>query len=482
MATLGQLRALQATIGSALDDIERVFKSHNLDFPSLDVPVALAPSAAEALLKSDEIVKVSSYLVAACGQLSAAVHNPFFTLMDGITACHITPAIQFLEASHTPEILRAASAEGLHVDQLARKIDELRVATGPVSKPLEPWRLAHHLIREVRPDVFASNRITSLLDTGKTPEQIRANPQNKYDDSNGIAALVPMFANETFRSLGSLTEWLISPRHGTDYATPFNYAYQTDENIYAWLERPENAFRLKQVGRGMSAGRAAEGSTSVTEKRVFPWDKLPADSIIVDVGGGIGSVSVQLAEAYPHLRFIVQDREQTLALAPKILGATHKDLLDSGRVLFQAQDFFTSQPPSYEVPGVGKVCKAAVFLVVRIMHNYLDEDCKKILSQLRAAAGPSTKVLIVDQILPLACRDENESALIPADSPLLPNLGKAYASSYHSDLTMMATLDGKERTLREFTDLAAASGWQISNVTRATGSLWAYTTLSPIGA
>ncbi len=47
---------------------------------------------------------------------------------------------------------------------------------------------------------------------------------------------------------------------------------------------------------------------------------------------------------------------------------------------------------------------------------------------------------------------------------------------------MMATLDGKERTLREFTDLAAASGWQISNVTRATGSLWAYTTLSPIGA
>ncbi len=110
---------------------------------------------------------------------------------------------------------------------------------------------------------------------------------------------------------------------------------------------------------------------------MFPWDKLPADSVIVDVGGGIGSVSVQLAEAYPHLRFIVQDREQTLALAPKILGATHKDLLDSGRVLFQAQDFFAAQPASYELPGVGKVDNVAVFLVVRIMHNYLDEDCKK---------------------------------------------------------------------------------------------------------
>ncbi|RDX43036.1 S-adenosyl-L-methionine-dependent methyltransferase [Lentinus brumalis] len=497
MATLAQLRALQATIGSAIDDIERVYKSHNVDFPSLDVPVALrgseansAPSTAEALLKSGEIVKASSYLVAACGQLSAAVQNPFFTLMDGVSACTITPAIQFLEASHTPEILRAAGPEGLHVDVLARKIDELRATNGPVSKSLEPWRLAHilrllaahHLIREVRPDVFASNRITSLLDTGKTPEQIGENPQNKYDDSNGVAALVPLFANEMFRSLGSLTEWLLSPREGTDYTTPFNYAYQTDENIYAWLERPENAFRLKQVGRGMSAGRAAEGSTSVTETRVFPWDTLPADSVIVDVGGGIGSVSIELAQAHPHLRFIVQDREQTLALAPKILGATHKDLLDSGRVIFQAQDFFAPQPASYEVPGVDKVDNATVFLVVRIMHNWLDEDCQKILSQLRAAAGPSTKVLIVDQILPLACRDGTESALVPADSPLLPNLGTAYASSYHFDLTMMTTLGGKERTLREFADLAAASGWQISNVTRATGSLWAYTTLSPVGA
>ncbi|KAI0712854.1 S-adenosyl-L-methionine-dependent methyltransferase [Cerioporus squamosus] len=497
MATLAHLRALHATIGSALDNIDRVFKGHNVDFPSPDVPISLSssePSTAantqEDLVKSDEIVKASSYIVAACGQLSTAVQNPFFTLIDGVSACHITPAIQFLEASHTPEILRAAGPDGLHVDELARKIDELRAANGPISKPLESWRLAHilrllaahQLIREVRPDVFASNRITSLLDTGKTPEHIRDNPQNKYDDSNGIAALIPMFANETFRSLGGLSEWLLSPREGTNYATPFNYVYQTDENFYAWLEHPENALRLKQASRGMSAGSAAEGSTSVTDKSVFPWDKLPADSVVVDVGGGIGSVSIKLAEAYPHLRFIVQDREQTLAMAPTVLGPKHKGLLDSGRVVFQAQDFFAPQPASYDVPGVGTVDKAAVFLVVRIMHNWMDEDCTKILSQLRAAAGPSTKVLIVDQILPLACRDENESALVPADSPLLPNLGKAYASSYNFDITMMTTLGGKERTLREFTDLAAASGWQISNVTRATGSLWAYTTLSPVGA
>jgi hypothetical protein len=32
----------------------------------------------------------------------------------------------------------------------------------------------HHIFREVSPDVFANNRISSILDTGKTIENIKA--------------------------------------------------------------------------------------------------------------------------------------------------------------------------------------------------------------------------------------------------------------------------------------------------------------------
>ena len=39
---------------------------------------------------------------------------------------------------------------------------------------------------------------------------------------------------------------------------------------------------------------------------------------MVDVGGGIGSVSVQLSQAYPHLRFVVEDRESVVSVAPKV--------------------------------------------------------------------------------------------------------------------------------------------------------------------
>ena len=74
---------------------------------------------------------------------------------------------------------------------------------------------------------------------------------------------------------------------------------------------------------------------------------------------------------------------------------------------------------------------------------------------LRRAAGPNTKLLIADHILPHACVDEHEDmdasgtegrlpvhdsgmvrSLAPEGSPLLPNLGKANANAYWLDLTV----------------------------------------------
>ena len=48
--------------------------------------------------------------------------------------------------------------------------------------------------------------------------------------------------------------------------------------------------------------------------------ELPKDSVVVDVGGGIGSVSVMVAEAFPHLRFVVEDRAPVVAIAPQVWG------------------------------------------------------------------------------------------------------------------------------------------------------------------
>ena len=79
----------------------------------------------------------------------------------------------------------------------------------------------------------------------------------------------------------------------------------------------------------------------------------------------------------------------------------------------------------------------------------------RILLQLRKAAGPKTKLLLADYILPLACVDQDHDdteegpergmkevlpgtvkSLAPEGSSLLPNLGKANANAYWLDLTV----------------------------------------------
>ena len=47
----------------------------------------------------------------------------------------------------------------------------------------------------------------------------------------------------------------------------------------------------------------------------FPWGDLPEGSVVVDVGGGIGSASVILAQAQPHLRVLVEDRKEVISTA-----------------------------------------------------------------------------------------------------------------------------------------------------------------------
>jgi len=57
----------------------------------------------------------------------------------------------------------------------------------------------------------------------------------------------------------------------------------------------------------------------------FDWHALPRGSLVVDVGGGIGSTSMLLASAFsshgedsPSLRFIIQDRPIVVEMGEKV--------------------------------------------------------------------------------------------------------------------------------------------------------------------
>ncbi|KZT18736.1 hypothetical protein NEOLEDRAFT_1142978 [Neolentinus lepideus HHB14362 ss-1] len=262
--------------------------------------------------------------------------------------------------------------------------------------------------------------------------------------------------------------------------SPFNTAFRTEKEFFAWLEEKGNVGRLKRFGCAMtgSGGWEDVGGGGVL---AFPWDTLPTGSLVVDVGGGIGSTSLLLAKKFENLRFVVQDRVGVVKMGEDAWRERAPELLDGGRVMFLAHDFFTPQP-TLPVPP-------AVFLLRVITHDWPDDYARKILLNLRRAAldgegDVKTRLVVADHVLPLACEDlmtkgtaEEGDGLVEIRlpswrPPLLSNLGKASANAYWMDLTMRCMFNSQERTLREMITLLESAGWKAMKMSRAEGSLF----------
>ncbi|KAI0761037.1 S-adenosyl-L-methionine-dependent methyltransferase [Trametes elegans] len=505
--TFTALRALHATIGSAIEDLERLYHerspSQPLDYPSLDNPYYTTNShsaheeLAEKLNDDPAVSFATKQIVAACGHLSATVNKPWHGFVDATQAMTIPACLGFLEEAHIVEILREAGAHGLHLRDIHRKIIELR----PKDKRPDPSilnvnRLGHilrllatsHWLREVSPDVFANNRRSAYIDSGKTLEELRTEPENKFVGTDGVAAFAGLSGDEGFKFMSAFSEWLLSDTRTPDakgslgaptadtytdaYTSSFNLAFNTQLNFFQWLDLPKNRFRHQRFGHAMTGTRSWETKEGILHG--FPWADLPPDSVLIDVGGGIGSTSLTVAQAHPHIKVVVEDRPQTVAAAPASWGPKLAPLFESGRMTFRARDLFAPWPSlaSGKAPDV--------FMIRLVLHDWQDEDARNILRLVRGGAGPNTKLLIGDMLLPYACDADDSVSFAPKGSPLLPNLGVANMHGYMIDVLMMGMFGAKERTVDEMKELALSAGWKVTDVRRSPGSLWAYTTAVPV--
>ncbi|PIL29529.1 hypothetical protein GSI_08337 [Ganoderma sinense ZZ0214-1] len=519
--TFATLRALHAVIGTAIDDIERVYRERSqdypVDYPSLDEPYygtaqhTPQEELVESLKDDPAVVTASMRIVAACAQLSATVNKPWLGLMEDMLWPHLSAAIGFLETANIVEILREAGPGGLHVQEIHRSVLELRAnlktAAAADAVPLTAAHLGHilrllvagHYLREVKPDMFANNRMSSYLDTGKTLAQLREAPDKKYDNTDGVAAYVAVITNFDLHS-GSPAEPAEAPS-----VAPFNLAFNTGLGYFSWLELPENAGRLARFARGMVGSRQFEAKDQILQG--FSWADLPQDSVLVDVGGGIGSQSILVAQAHPHIHVVVEDREHVVASAASAWGPQHAHLFDpaSGRMSWRARDFFEPWP-ALVLPALGRVDAPAVFLLRMILHNWNDEHCRRrvpfvvlILRHLRAAAGAHTTLLLGDILLQSSCNLDNAKdaeakkagdgvsttlpLVVPDDSesefpPL--KLGVESITAHFADILMTGLFNGKERTVDEMAALTLSAGWKIVEVRRSPGSIVCYTTAVPV--
>jgi len=144
------------------------------------------------------------------------------------------------------------------------------------------------------------------------------------------------------------------------------------------------------------------------------------------------------------------------------------DAVESGRVKLQGHDFFTPQPAQQE--------DVSIFLLSKILHDWSDEYCLTILKHLRAAAGPKTQLVVVEQVFSTACDEpaarEIQGAELPVPpKPLLRNLGRGGTGVYLADMLMMGYLNGQERTITYLRDLFKQAGWKLVAVNHDAASV-----------
>jgi hypothetical protein len=141
---------------------------------------------------------------------------------------------------------------------------------------------------------------------------------------------------------------------------------------------------------------------------------------VVDVGGGNGALLRALLARRPELRGVVFDLPETV-----------RDESDFGDHLsFVGGSFFEEVPP------------ADTYVLSAILHDWNDERASQILRTIRAAAGPESRLLIVDGVI----QPGNE-----------PN-GMKWL-----DLLMLV-IGGKERTEPEWRSLLDGAGFVIDEI------------------
>lgn len=76
----------------------------------------------------------------------------------------------------------------------------------------------------------------------------------------------------------------------------------------------------------------------------FPWGDAPPGTIVCDVAGGLGHMTMHIANLHPNINVMVQDLEETVNQAIGYWNGFGPELVEADRVDFLPFDFFKEPP------------------------------------------------------------------------------------------------------------------------------------------
>ncbi len=145
---------------------------------------------------------------------------------------------------------------------------------------------------------------------------------------------------------------------------------------------------------------------------------------LCDIGGGHGHLICNILREHPQLQGAVLELESTIN-NKELLWAEKMGVAD--RCSYIAGDMFK------EVPRLD------AYIMKMILHDWNDEECVAILSNIQKASPPGGRVLIVEHVVP---------------GHDTPHFSKLF------DIHMMCALTGRERTEKEYAELLEKAGLQ----------------------
>ncbi|ESK86937.1 hypothetical protein Moror_3379 [Moniliophthora roreri MCA 2997] len=474
MSQSTQVQHLLQLLTDSVCSLNEICASNDTRIPDLNEPYH---PASEAFRANPDAQRAAAIISAAASQLQAIFSPPQVSLYHVAAGTFRSAALRVCIEGHVTEILREAGPEGLHVNQIAaiNGLDAKKLAR------FLRYLASLHVYTELAPDMnFLPSKLLPHVPIQPLANQ-KSSPERKHENTSGFPALVSSHLDEVAKAAIYSWEAMSDPEMGhstKNNATPLNKAFGTENLTYfGFLQDPRQSARHQRFAVAM------EGVTMFQPDlfaQAYDWKSLPAGSVVVDVGGGVGTVSLALAEEFPDINIVVQDLPSIVEKGHKVWSTRQPEALKSGRVVLQAHDFFTEQPQK----------DASVFLVKHVLHNWSDEDCQKMLSRLRDAARPDTKLLVLEIIMPYVCHQDTQGkkSVIPgatpreAPKPLLANFGSVNEFAYVLDMLVFSLCNSEERTIDQFDELFRKSGWKLTKVHRVSEDLSMWQSIEAVPA
>ncbi|KAJ5769698.1 hypothetical protein N7520_004257 [Penicillium odoratum] len=412
-------------------------------------------------LPSYELFNAQRTIAAALGKLAELVPEPSVRILEVATQFQESRALYIAAERRIPDILAPHDQQGLSVTEISEKV---KIEHRKLSRILR-YLCSIGIFRQTGVEKFANNTISVALISNEP-----------------LRAYVQLVNSEGFTASDRLPKTLLDPKTGPSYdvaKTAWQDAIGTTKTRWEWVEervpqdklietgghypgipslilepqtpgedglvsRPE----LEIMGLSMVGGGRVFGAAHVYD---FPWASL-GKALLVDVGGGVGGFPLQLSKVYPDLRFVVQDRGPVVKQGlERVWPKENPSALEAGRVQFLEHSFFNKNP----VEG------ADVYYLRYVLHDWSDEYCVNILSRIRESMAPHSRLLICEQVMNTTTGDPD---LTSAPAPLPANYGYHARFSHSRDLTMMACINGIERTLEEFKTLLKSAGLTLKRI------------------